>query len=331
MVNYVKKNLNMTAVRIAIVAYESVLASALFGLRELFQAAERFRQPTDAEIDCRYVSAGSELLSAKDDCWQDDERVDVVILPPCTAGVNPIIPDSLRHWLIQQHRSGAVLASACVGACLLAQTGLLDGRIVTTHWLLSDYFRQHFPAVILNLDAVVIEEPDLITAGGMMAWLDLGLRIIRRYYGSGLVSQLNHYLVWDGGDREQRYYRRFQPPKQHGDAVIEKIQIWLEAHFQQSVQLAELATQAAMSERTLQRRFLQATRLTCTQYIQLLRIEKARELLEITRLPIEQIIWQTGYEDRASFNKLFKKQTGLSPLQYRQRFGSAFSGGNQLL
>ncbi len=79
MVNYVKKNLNMTAVRIAIVAYESVLASALFGLRELFQAAERFRQPTDAEIDCRYVSAGSELLPAKDDCWQDDERVDVVI------------------------------------------------------------------------------------------------------------------------------------------------------------------------------------------------------------------------------------------------------------
>lgn len=318
----------MKTVRIAVVAYESVLASALFGLRELFQAAERFRQTDDTVIDCRFVSAGSDLSLQQADYWQEDDCVDVVILPPCAAGIKPATPDSLRNWLVRQHQSGAVLASACVGACLLAQTGLLDGRIVTTHWLLSDYFKQHFPAVKLNLDAVIIEESDLITAGGMMAWLDLGLRIIRRYFGSGLVSQLNHYLVWDGGDREQRYYRRFQPPKQHGDAVIEKLQIWLEAHFQQPIQLSELASLAAMSERTLQRRFLQATQLNCTQYIQLLRIEKARELLEITRLPIEQIIWQTGYDDRASFNKLFKKQTGLSPLQYRQRFGGELPAGN---
>lgn len=314
----------MTTIRIAIVAYESVLASAMFGLQELFQAAERFRQPDDAEIECRFVSAGSSLVPFNAACWSDDDDVDVdvdvVILPPCMTGKNPQISEVLKAWLIQQHQAGALLASACVGACLLAQTGLLDGRLVTTHWLLCDYFKAHFPAVQLNLDAVVIEEPDLITAGGMMAWLDLGLRIIRRYYGAGLVAQLNHYLVWDGGDREQRYYRRFQPPKQHGDVAIEKLQVWLEANFQQHILLSELATMTAMSERTLQRRFLQATQLTCTQYVQLLRIEKARELLETTHLPIEQIIWQIGYEDRASFNKLFKKQTGLSPLQYRQRF-----------
>lgn len=310
----------MTTIRIAIVAYESVLASALFGLQELFQAAERFRQPDDAKMECRFVSAGSDFVSPNAAYWSEHDSVDVVILPPCMAGKNPQISEALKAWFIQQHQAGALLASACVGACLLAQTGLLDGRLVTTHWLLGDYFKAHFPAIKLNLDAVVLEEADLITAGGMMAWLDLGLRIIRRYYGAGLVAQLNHYLVWDGGDREQRYYRRFQPPKQHGDVAIEKLQEWLEANFQQHILLSELATMTAMSERTLQRRFLQATQLTCTQYVQLLRIEKARELLETTQLPIDQINWQIGYEDRASFNKLFKKQTGLSPLQYRQRF-----------
>lgn len=313
----------MTKLRIAVVAYESVLASALFGLGELFQGAERFRQKSlvnEAAIECRYFPAGSDIVMQGGLNWADDDVVDVVILPPCMAGITPVISDRLRVWLHHQHQAGAVLASACVGACLLAQTGILDGRIITTHWLLEEYFRQHFPRVQLNLDAVVIEEPDLITAGGIMAWLDLGLRILRRYYGAALVSQLSHYLVWDSGDREQRYYRCFQPPKQHGDAAILTLQHWLELHFHEPVILSALAQQIAMSERTLQRRFLQVTQLTVTRYLQLLRVEKARELLETTTLPVEQIIWKIGYDDRASFNKLFKKQTGLSPLQYRQRF-----------
>lgn len=316
-------NTGMTKLRVAVVAYESVLASALFGLGELFQAAERFRQQSlanEATIECRYFPAGSNYVQHGVMCWARDDVVDVVILPPCEAGVTPVITDELQAWLLRQHQGSAVLASACVGACVLAQTGILDGRIITTHWLLETYFQQHFPQVKLNLDAVVIEEPDLITAGGLMAWLDLGLRILRRYYGAALVSKLSHYLVWDSGDREQRYYRRFLPPKQHGDAAILSLQHWLESHFHEQIMLSVLARQIAMSERTLQRRFLQATKLTMTQYLQQLRIEKARELLETTSLPVEQIVWQIGYDDRASFNKLFKKETGLSPLQYRQRF-----------
>ncbi len=314
----------MSKLRIAIVAYESVLNSALFGLAEAFQVAERFRQQShsqEAKIDCRYLPAGSSAVFPDAQCWLSDDAVDVVILPPCSAGVHPSCPPWLSAWLHRQRASGAVLASACVGACLFAQAGLLDGRVITTHWLVEDYFRQHFPQVTLNLDAVVIEEPDLMTAGGIMAWLDLTLRILRRYYGSALVSLLSHYLIWDSGDREQRYYRRFQPPMQHGDVAVLSLQQWLETHFNEPLGLSRLAQQAAMSERSLQRRFLQATQHTLTHYVQLLRVEKARELLETTSLAVEQIIWQIGYEDRASFNKLFKKQTGLSPLQYRQRFG----------
>ncbi len=314
----------MSELRIAIVAYESVLSSALFGLAEAFQAAERFRQqsyPQEAPIECRYLPAGSSIVFPNARCWAQDDSVDVVILPPCSAGVTPVCPAWLREWLLRQRTLGVVLASACVGACLLAQAGLLDGRVITTHWLLENYFHQHFPQVKLDLDAVVIEEPDLMTAGGIMAWLDLTLRILRRYYGSALVSQLSHYLIWDSGDREQRYYRRFQPPMQHGDAAILSLQQWLETHFNDRFGVSKLALQAAMSERSLQRRFLLATQQTLTQYVQLLRVEKARELLETTSLAVEQIIWQIGYDDRASFNKLFKKQTGLSPLQYRQRFG----------
>ena len=319
----------MTAsLRIAIVAYEQVLPSALYGLGEVFAAAERFRERGDCASDetvrpleWRYLLAGQEGQPLLLPCWQPDDDVDVVILPPCSAGQTPHCPDWLAAWLLQQHQHGAVLASACVGACVLAQSGLLDGRIITTHWLLEETFHQQFPNVRLNLDAVVIEEADLITAGGIMAWLDLAMRIVRRYYGAALVAQLSKYLLWDSGEREQRYYRRFQPPKQHGDGAILKLQQWLEAHFHELCPLSLLAEQAAMSTRTLQRRFLTATQLTISSYVQHLRLEKARELLETTALPVEQIIWQIGYDDRASFNKLFKTQIGLSPKGYRQRFG----------
>ena len=311
------------SLRIAIVAYEQVLPSALYGLGEVFTAVERFRLHEDAvpAVEWRYLLAGEEGLPSSLPCWQADDRVDVVILPPCSAGQTPLCPDWLAAWLHQQHQQGAVLASACVGACVLAQSGLLDGRVVTTHWLLEETFHQQFPNVRLNLDAVVIEETDLITAGGIMAWLDLAMRIVRRYYGATLVAQLSKYLLWDSGEREQRYYRRFQPPKQHGDSAILKLQQWLEMHFQTTCLLSQLAGQAAMSPRTLQRRFLAATQLTISSYVQHLRLEKARELLETTALPVEQIIWQIGYDDRASFNKLFKTQIGLSPKAYRQRFG----------
>lgn len=271
----------MTAsLRIAIVAYEQVLPSALYGLGEVFSAVERFRDHHPVQsLEWRYLIAGKEQLSP---CWHTDDDVDVVILPPCNAGQTPICPAWLAAWLQQQHQRGAVLASACVGACMLAQTGLLNGRIVTTHWLLAETFRLQFPEVRLNLDAVIIEETDLITAGGIMAWLDLAMRIVRRYYGATLVAQLSKYLLWDSGEREQRYYRRFQPPKQHGDEAILKLQLWLEVHFQSACPLSQLAEQAAMSPRTLQRRFLAATQLTISSYVQHLRLEKARELLETT-------------------------------------------------
>jgi transcriptional regulator GlxA family with amidase domain len=313
----------MTAsLRIAIVAYEQVLPSALYGLGEVFSAVERFREKDYSvpAVEWRYLLAGQDDLPSLLPCWQADDRVDVVILPPCRAGQTPACPDWLAAWLHQQHQQGAVLASACVGACVLAQSGLLDGRIVTTHWLLEETFRLQFPNVRLNLDAVVIEEADLVTAGGIMAWLDLALRIVRRYYGAALVTKLSKFLLWDSGEREQRYYRRFQPPKQHGDGAILKLQQWLEVHFQTTCPLSQLAEQTAMSPRTLQRRFLAATHLTISNYVQHLRLEKARELLETTVLPVEQIIWQIGYDDRASFNKLFKAQIGLSPKAYRQRF-----------
>ena len=312
--------------RIAIVAYEQALPSALYGLGEVFTAVERFRSHEDAvpAVEWRYLLVGQDDRMSSLPCWQADERVDVVILPPCSAGQTPVcLPDWLVAWLHQQHQQGAVLASACGGACVLARSGLLDGRIVTTHWLLEETFRQQFPNVRLNLDAVVIEEADLITAGGIMAWLDLAMRIVRRYYGATLVAQLSKYLLWDSGEREQRYYRRFQPPKQHGDGAILKLQQWLEVHFQSTCPLSQLAEQAAMSPRTLQRRFLAATQLTISSYVQHLRLEKARELLETTVLPVEQITWQIGYDDRASFNKLFKTQIGLSPKAYRQRFSGA--------
>ncbi|WP_242125706.1 GlxA family transcriptional regulator [Sphingobium sp. Sx8-8] len=226
------------------------------------------------------------------------------------------------RWLLDRHAQGATLASNCGGAFMLAATGLLNGRPATTHWLFAESFRARFPDVRLDCDRMVIDDGDIITAGGLMAWTDLGLRLVDRLLGPTVMLDTGKFLLVDPAGREQRHYARFVPRMTHGDEPILKAQHWLAGHETKAISVRDMAARIGMEERTFQRRFKAATAMTPIEYVQHLRVARARELLEFTRRPVDQIAWSVGYEDAAAFRKLFHRLIGLSPGDYRQRFAA---------
>jgi len=204
----------------------------------------------------------------------------------------------------------------------LAATGLLAGRPATTHWFFAEAFRERFPDVRMEADRMVVDDGDIITAGGLMAWTDLGLRIVERLLGPSVMMETARFLLIDPSGREQKNYASFAPRLTHGDEAILKVQHWLQGRGAGPVAVAEMAGEAGMEERTFQRRFKAATGMTPVEYVQHIRVGKARELLEFTRRTVDQIAWSVGYEDAAAFRKLFHRITGLSPQDYRQRFSA---------
>lgn len=226
------------------------------------------------------------------------------------------------RWLLDRHAQGATLASNCGGAFALAATGLLAGRPATTHWFFAEQFRERFPEVRLESDRMVIDDGDIVTAGGLMAWTDLGLRIVERLLGPTVMMETARFLLIDPGGREQRNYASFAPRLTHGDEAVLKAQHLLQAKEGRVGGVSELAAEAGLEERTFQRRFKAATGMTPIEYSQHLRVGKSRELLEFTRRTVDQIAWSVGYEDAAAFRKLFHRITGLSPNEYRQRFST---------
>lgn len=302
---------------IGILSYPGAQLAAVHGLQDLLEAASRLRGQSPgppASFEVR-VLEGGEIPAAP---WT------ALILPPSLSGGAP--PEAaalLSRWLRARHAEGTVLCSVCAGAFLLAETGLLDGRPATTHWGLAQRFAERFPGVALDADKLLIDDGDLVTAGGLMAWVDLGLRLVGRYLGSGALLATARFFLVDPGGREQRFYSTFAPQLTHGDAAILRVQHWLQKQSGGKVSLPMMAARAKLGERTFLRRFQKATGLNPGQYLQQLRVAKARDLLEQPHLAIDEVAWRVGYADPSAFRKVFHKAMGLSPGEYRRRFAVA--------
>lgn len=251
-------------------------------------------------------------------------RLTALILPPsldAEPGGNAIA----RHlnWLIAQHDAGTILCSVCAGAFLLAEAGLLNGRSATTHWIHTQSLTARFPAVRIDTEKLIIDDGDIITAGGVMAWVDLGLNLIERFLSPTVMLATARFFLVDAAGREQRFYSSFAPQLGHGDKRVLKVQHWLQQHIAENSSVAAMATRVSLVKRTFLRRFHKATGMTPTRYLQHLRVGKARESLEFSMLTIDEIAWMVGYEDPGSFRKVFQHIMGLSPGDYRRRFGIA--------
>ncbi|MCK0207597.1 GlxA family transcriptional regulator [Starkeya koreensis] len=321
---------------IAILLYPGAQLGAAHGLTDLFSVANLLaRRRLGAAAPRLRIShwRGSESGTDAERVFDSDPGVpgepDFIIMPP--AVIAPITAEEaapLAVWLRERHKGGATLASVCAGAFLLGETGLLEGRAATTHWFYANDFAERFPNARVDIDKLVIDDGDLITAGGLMAWTDLGLRLVDRLLGPTAMLETARFLLVDPPGREQRYYSVFSPRLRHGDEAVLKVQHWLQATGAREATLDAMADKAGLEPRTFLRRFHKATGLKPTEYCQHLRVGKAREMLETTTRPVDQVAWDVGYEDPGAFRKVFVKVTGLGPREYRQRFGvAAIRGG----
>jgi len=218
------------------------------------------------------------------------------------------------------------IVTMCTGGYFLAASGRMDGQRMTTHWALAEDMQATFPQVQLDPDPNLMTQGALICSGGSLAGLDACLLGVERLTDRATLRGLARLLVVDARHAPQTAYMPVQGWRRHADADIRALQAWMAAHLHEPLTLEDLASQVHMSVRTLQRRFLAAMGQTPMQFLQALRIDRARELLEADHLPVPEVAAQVGYQDRVAFGRLFKKLVGVSPGAYRQQQGQQAGG-----
>ncbi|NTX04570.1 GlxA family transcriptional regulator [Myxococcus sp. CA051A] len=319
-----------SSLHIAVLALEGCVASSVTGPLDVFAMANLLsrEQGRSEPFTAELVSAragpvrsfhGLELAAARvpapTDCF------DVVFVPAVIGNLEGSVAErSTADWLLGQHAKGAQLAAVCAGAFLLAKTGLLDGREATTHWGLAQDFEARYPRVALKPELLLVDHGDVLTAGGVTAYLDLCLHLVAKHASPELAALCAKMLLVEPGRRFQAPYAVHAAPRGHGDDAVLRAQEWLEAHLSGPVSLSGAAVAASLGERTLLRRFRKATGDTPLDYVQRLRVEAARRLLETTPRTVEDISQAVGYADTTSFRRRFKARTGLTPDAYRRRF-----------
>ncbi|RVH90330.1 GlxA family transcriptional regulator [Sinorhizobium meliloti] len=315
---------------IGILRYDGAQAAAVLGMTDLLTAAAGIARQRHGVSHPLRVSHWTRATGKRtpERVFSSDpvslgDRPTVIVIPP---GLGDPLPERearyYADWLRSEHSKGAGLCSICKGAFLLGETGLLAGRTVTTHWSYEEHLVSRFPDINVNTDRLIIDDGDILTAGGVMAWIDLSLILIERFLGPTIMVETARAFLVDPPGREQSYYSAFSPRLNHGDDAILKVQHWLQATGGKDMGLAVLAEHAGLEPRTFMRRFQKATGHTAGEYVQRLRINKARDLLQFTRDPVDAIAWKVHYSDPSSFRKIFTRIIELTPAEYRQRFTS---------
>jgi len=223
-------------------------------------------------------------------------------------------------WIKQLYQRGAQVAAICTGTFVLAETGLLDGKIATTHWGTTEAFRHRYPKVTLKPEQLITDSGDIFTAGGSNACFDIGLYLVRKYCGLDVARKLAKTFLHDLDRVSQAPWTAFQSQRAHTDKEIRGAQERLEKHYAEQYNFDEFARQACMSRRTFERRFKAATGDSPLRYLQRVRVEAAKRMLETENLNFDEIAYAVGYEDRSFFSKVFTQISGLTPKAYRQKW-----------
>lgn len=317
-----------STVELGVLIYQGAQLAAVHGLTDLFGVANRIAAERESaqlpllRVSHWQVDAHGTPARTFDSHPGPEQPMMAVLVPPSIAEfTEDQAPPALLEWLRLQHAGGTVLGGVCIGSIMLARSGLLDGRSATTHWSSAKSFAACYPAVRLEADKPIVDDGDLITSAGLMAWSELGLRLVDRLMGPSIAADTARFLVIEHSASASQCGSNFAPILRHGDGAVLKVQHWLQASGAVDVSVAAMAQEANLEERTFLRRFRNATGLKPTEYCQHLRVGKARQMLEFTNGTIDHIAWTVGYQDPGAFRTIFKKITGLSPSDYRNRFG----------
>lgn len=253
----------------------------------------------------------------------DIQKTDLVIMSAIGGDKISDAIDANRNiipWILDMHKKGAWIASVCTGAFLLAETGLLDGRTATTHWGFIRQFKKRYPKIHCRADALITDEADLYCSGGITSCFDLSLYLIEKLCGRPVALQCAKTIVHNLGRSFQAPYATLIGRRTHRDSLIHKAQNRIEENYANNLSISLLAKESGMSERNFQRRFREATGDTPLSFLQKVRIEVARDLLESTDKSFEEVTFLVGYDDAGSFRKIFHRQTGLLPRDYQKLY-----------
>jgi transcriptional regulator GlxA family with amidase domain len=314
---------------IGIVHYPGVQVASILGLTDLFDVASTIEldqqqsdqtplrvthwkpiDSRDANLSCVYDSAPGGRPQPR-----------TLIIPATMVNIpNFDVAGNVVTWVRSRHASGATLVALCSGAFILAETGLVDGQSVATHQICADALAKRFPKIVVDTNRRIIDHGDIITAGGFLSWVDVGLFLVDRILGPATRAETARLVLSDPAADDARYFTGFAPPQTHGDRAVLKAQEWVHMRDGRGVSLAALATAAGLERRTLLRRFASATGMTPIEYCRAVRIARARELLEGGDASQKQIAQSLGYKDVASFARVFRKAVGSAPGAYRKSF-----------
>jgi len=325
--------------RLALVLPESFVAGGIAGTADLFDMANRLGGGERALFSWRLLSADGRPARAAngmtfpvDGSYRDADEAGVIFIPginyldlarfEARLAAETALAEHLRCW----RDEGRLIAGNCTGVALLAQSGILDGHTATTCWWLSSWFRRRFPAIRLDTNAIVAESGRLLCSGATTSYLNLGLRLIDRLAGPDVAQACARLMLVDTQRTSQAPYATLQQYLGHNDSLVTRSQEWLQTQLAAPFSLAALAAATGSSERTLIRRFKTALGETPLRYVQLMRLYTARRLLETSALGFEQIVARVGYEDVSAFRRLFKRELGCAPGEYRRRFASPAKG-----
>jgi transcriptional regulator GlxA family with amidase domain len=253
-------------------------------------------------------------------------RTDLIIIPSVSShSYERAVKENklLIDWIKEQHDNGAEIASLCTGAFMLASSGLLDGRICSTHWAAADTFRTMFPKVNLQADRLITEEKGIYTNGGAYSFLNLAVYLIEKYYDRQTAIYCSKIFQIEIDRQSQSAFIIFTSQKLHGDEMIQLAQEYIESKLHEKLSVEDLSSKFAVGRRNFDRRFIKATGNTPGEYLQRVKIEAAKRALETTRKTINEVMRDVGYSDVKGFRTVFRKITGMSPLEYRGKYNKS--------
>ncbi len=252
----------------------------------------------------------------------DVTKTDLIVIPPVNGKWQDVIDlnSAFFPWINKQHRAGAEVASLCVGTFLLASTGLLENSKCSTHWHAENDFKKMFPNIELLSEKIITDEKGIYTSGGAASYWNLLLYIIEKYTSRDMAIMLSKYFEIEIDRHNQSAFIMFKGQKAHEDEPVRKAQEFIECNFQEKLSVEQLADMFALGRRSLERRFKKATNNTVIEYIQRVKIEAAKKSFEGSAKNINEVMYDVGYNDTKAFRTTFKKITGLSPVEYRNKY-----------
>lgn len=316
---------------VAILVPETAIIEAVADPRYALTAVNEFLKSADKPplFNVQLVGLTKEvrvtdgIYSIHVDAVLDNARKpDLIIIPAISGNLEEAVRlnKAFIPWIVQHYKTGSEVASLCLGAFILAESGLLNGKSCSTHWLFANEFRNMFPNVELLDDKIVTEQNGLYTSGGATSYWNLLLYLVEKYTGREMAILTAKLFVLDMERNSQSPFTIFKGQKGHNDPEIVKVQEFIEMNYQDKITVDELCEKFGIARRTFERRFKKATNNTVLEYWQRVKVEAAKRQLELSRKTVGEVMYDVGYSDTKAFRDIFKKVTSMSPVDYRSKY-----------